>query len=102
VARQLLGGYAEVGYDLLRPLRLHSGMQLVAFFRIDRTSTQLEVPESTLAGPQKPGCNRSGYVAGLTYKPIFEVAIKADYTYRHTEVAGSGTQLLDFALAYQF
>lgn len=102
VARQLLGGYVEAGYDLLRPLRLQSGMQLFAFFRYDRTDTQLDVPESTLAGAKQLGCDRSAYVAGLTYKPIFEIAIKADYTYRHTEVAGSGTQLLNFGLAYQF
>ncbi len=102
VARQLLGGYLEVGYDLLHPLHLRSGMQLAAFFRYDRTSTQLDVPEAQLAVPQQPGFDRSAYVAGLTFKPIFEVAVKFDYTYRHTEVIDSGTQLLDFALAYQF
>jgi hypothetical protein len=102
VSRQLLGGYVEGSYDLLRPLKLHSGMQLVAFFRYDRTNTQFDVPESVLSAPRQPGCDRSAYVTGLTFKPIFEVAVKADYTYRHTEVAGSGTQLVNFALAYQF
>lgn len=103
VARQLLGGYIEAGYDLLRPLRLRSGMQLAAFFRYDRTHTQLDVPEAPLGvPPRQPGLDRSAYVAGLTFRPIFEVAVKCDYTYRHTEVAGSGTQLVDFALAYQF
>ena len=101
VSRQLLGGYLEVGYDLLHPLRLRSGMQLLAFFRYDRSDTQLDVPVA-LSGARQPGFDRSAYVAGLTFKPIFEIAVKADYTYRHSEVAGSGTQLLDFALAYQF
>ena len=55
-----------------------------------------------LSGVRQPDFSRSAYVAGLTFKPIFEIAVKADYTYRHSEVAGSGTQLLNFALAYQF
>jgi hypothetical protein len=102
VARQLIGGYLEGGYDLLRPLRLPGALQLVAFFRYDRTNTQLDVPESPLGGRRQPGCDRSAYVAGLTFKPLFEIAVKADYAYRHTEVAGSATHVLDFALAYQF
>lgn len=102
VARQLLGGYLEAGYDLLQPLHLRSGMQLAAFFRYDRTNTQLDVPEVPLGVPRASGFDRSAYVAGLTFKPIFEVAVKCDYTYRHSEVAGSGTHLTDFALAYQF
>ncbi len=102
VARQLIGGYVEGGYDVLRSLRLRSGTQLVAFFRYDRTDTQLDVPAAAFGLPRQPGFDRSGYVTGLTFKPIFEIAVKVDYTYRHTEVAGSGTQLVDFALAYQF
>lgn len=102
VARQLLGGYLEVGYDLLQPLHLRSGMQLAAFFRYDRTNTQLDVPEAQLGVPRVGGFDRSAYVAGLTFKPIFEVAVKCDYTYRHSELAGSGTHVADFALAYQF
>ncbi len=102
VARQLLGGYIEVGYDLLQPLHLRSGMQLAAFFRYDRTNTQFEVPEAQLGVPRGGGFDRSAYVTGLTFKPIFEVAVKCDYTYRHSELAGSGTHLADFALAYQF
>jgi len=102
VARQLLGGYLEVGYDLLQSLHLRSGMQLAAFFRYDRTNTQLDVPEAQLGVPRAGGFDRSAYVTGLTFKPIFEVAVKCDYTYRHSELAGSGTHLADFALAYQF
>jgi hypothetical protein len=59
-------------------------------------------PEVPLGVPRASGFDRSAYVAGLTFKPIFEVAVKCDYTYRHSEVAGSGTHLTDFALAYQF
>ena len=87
---------------ILHPLRLRSGMQLLAFFRYDRSDTQLDVPGAQLSGSRQPDFDRSAYVAGLTFKPIFEIAVKADYTYRHSEVAGSGTQLVDFALAYQF
>jgi hypothetical protein len=102
VARQLLGGYVEAAYDLLRPAHLRAGAQLFLFFRYDRTNTQLDVPAAQLSGPQQRGVDRSAYVAGLTFKPLFEIAVKADYAYRHSEVAGSGTHLIDLALAYQF
>lgn len=102
VSRQLVGGYLEGAYNLLQPLHLKSSMLLYAFFRYNRTDTQLDVPEAVVTSRRQVGFDRSSYVAGLTYKPIFEIAIKADYTYRHTEVANSGSHLLNLGLGYQF
>lgn len=102
VSRQLVGGYVEAAYNLLQPLHLKSSMMMFAFFRYNRTDTQLDVPEQVLTAPRRAGFDRTAYVAGLTFKPIFEISIKADYTYRHTELADSGSHQLNLGLGYQF
>lgn len=102
VARQLLGGYVEVGYDLLRPLRLSTGFQLIGFARYERSDTQLDIADSGLLLLRRPGNDRSVYTLGLTFRPIFEIAVKLDYQHRHTEVPGSATNQLNAAIAYQF
>lgn len=102
VARQLLGGYLELGYDLLRPLRLSSAFQLIGFVRYERSDTQLDIADSGLLLTRRPGNDRSVYTAGLTFRPIFEIAVKLDYQHRHTEVAGSATNQINTGIAYQF
>ena len=102
VSRQLAGGYIELGYDLLRPFKLSQGFQLIAFGRYERTDTQLDVPDSGLLLSRKPGSDRTVYTLGLTFRPIFEIAVKLDYQHRHTEVAGSATNQVNAAIAYQF
>mgnify|MGYP000234553185 CR=1 FL=1 len=77
------------------------GQQLIAFGRYERSDTQLDVPEN-VGLLRKPGNDRSVYTAGLTYRPIFEIAVKLDYQHRHTEVAGSATNQINAGLAYQF
>jgi hypothetical protein len=106
VARQLLGGYVELGYDLLHPvprqrLRWAAGFQLWAFARYERTDTQLDVVEG-LWGGRQPGTDRTVYTAGLVFRPILEVALKVDWQLRHTEVPGSTRQAINAGLAYQF
>ncbi len=102
VARQLLGGYLELGYDVLRPFHLRSGVQLIPFVRYERTNTQFDVPQELLLQAAQPGNDRTVYTAGLTLRPIFEIAIKLDYQLRQSEVIGSSRHFLNAALAYQF
>lgn len=102
IASHLLGGYLEVGYDLLRPLKLRSATQLIAFGRYERTHTQLDVPEQEIMQARQPGNDRSVYTVGLTLRPILEIAVKLDYQLRHSEVAGSMRHLLNCGIAYQF
>jgi len=102
VSRQLIGGYIEVGYDVLRPFKLASGMQLFAFGRYDRTDTQFDVVDGGNGFSRRPGNDRSVYTAGLTFRPIFEIAVKLDYQHRHTEVVDSNTNQINAAIAYQF
>jgi hypothetical protein len=102
VSRQLAGGYIELGYDLLRPFKLHSGFQLMLFGRYERSDTQLDVPQTGLLLARRPGNDRSVYTLGLTFRPIFEIAVKLDYQHRYTEVAGSATNQINAGIAYQF
>ncbi|HMU38609.1 MAG TPA: hypothetical protein PKE31_06315 [Pseudomonadota bacterium] len=102
ISRHLLGGYVELSYDLLRLVPHNLGFQLLAFGRYERTDTQLSVPDSGVGFVRKPGNDRTVYTAGLTFRPILEVAVKLDYQRRHTEVADSATDQLNAAIAYQF
>lgn len=102
IARHMLGGYVELAYDVLRPFKLRSGMQLIAFGRYERTNTQFDVPEQEIAQARQPGNDRSVYTFGLTLRPILEIAVKLDYQLRHTEVADSTRHLLNAGIAYQF
>jgi hypothetical protein len=101
VSRQLVGGYIEAGYNLLYPVARAGGMQLILFGRYERTDTQLDVP-GNVGLLRKPGNDRTVYTLGLTYRPIFEIAVKLDYQRRHTEVLGSATNQINAAIAYQF
>lgn len=67
------GGYLEVGYDVLGG---RSGRQaLLPFVRLERVDTQQEV----VAGmPRDRGNDQSLRTVGLVYKPIPQVAFKAD------------------------
>src|SRR5262249_41809937 len=76
VAHQLLGGYVELGYNVLSPLKLRSGMQLVPFMRYEHVDTQFGLPADL---PRAPGNRRDILTAGLTFRPIAEVAVKLDY-----------------------
>ena len=40
--------------------------------------------------------------AGLTFRPILEVALKLDHQHRFTDVSGSNTNQINVAVAYQF
>lgn len=76
VAHQLLGGYVELGYNLLHPLKLRAGRALVAFLRYEHVDTQYQLPPDLA---RAPGNEHDTLTAGLTFRPIAEVAVKADY-----------------------
>jgi hypothetical protein len=79
VASQARGGYAEVGYDVLRFLAPSSEQALNAFTRFDYVNTQAVVPAG-LAPRQE--FRRYSQMVGLVYKPIPQIALKADYRRR--------------------
>ncbi len=78
VARQLRGGYVELGYNVLHPFKLNGNPSLVVFGRYERTNTQAEV----VGAPAAAGFDRTVVTAGLNFRPIAEVAVKVDYQFR--------------------
>jgi hypothetical protein len=76
VARQMYGGYAEIGYDVLPHFFPETEMSLEPFFRYEHVDTQ----QSVANGFTKNGNKEFDlYVVGLQYKPIPQVVVKVDY-----------------------
>jgi hypothetical protein len=81
LASGMYGAYAELGYDLL--YMRHSQAQLVAFARyevLDLNASTPAYPEAIYDGTLK----QSHLIAGFSYLPIPNIAIKADVRLQHT------------------
>ena len=76
VAKQMVGGYVELGYDLLPLFFPETGMSLEPFFRFEHVDTQQVVATGFIADENQ---DFDVYVVGLSYKPIPQVVIKLDY-----------------------
>jgi hypothetical protein len=76
VGSRIWGGYGELAYDVLYPLRLSHA--LLPFVRLERYDTLAGVsgrPETD----QDDAYGITELVAGLTYKPLAQVAFKGDF-----------------------
>jgi hypothetical protein len=79
IARQLLGYYVEPGLHVF-PQRLRS--DLILFTRYEKYNTQYRMAAGFQPLPQ---FNRSSVIAGLTFKPNADVAIKFDYVFNRNQ-----------------
>jgi hypothetical protein len=93
VASRSLGGYVEAAYDVLRILAPCTDQALDAFARFDYANTQASVPAGFTPLEQY---DRRSIVTGVSYKPIPQIALKADY--RHAWL-GDGTSFDELAAA---
>lgn len=98
VGSKLFGGYVEGAYDLLSLVKNSKGHYLAPFFRYERYDTQANTPS---AFAKNPANSRVEYTAGLTYKPIPQVAIKADHQWMLNQ-ARTGINQWNLGLAYIF
>ena len=102
VAHQLIGGYVEAGYNVLQPLKLRRGLQLVPFVRYEHVDTQFQLPSDL---GRAPGNRRDIVTAGLTFRPIAEVAVKFDFQQFWTDAMNPADQSyysLNAGLAFMF
>lgn len=77
VPTRMLGGYAELAYDVLRPFGLSH--ELLPFARLEHYDTQAAVPE----GYEPNGLRTVNEATfGLTYRPMSGVAFKGDLQLR--------------------
>jgi hypothetical protein len=81
IASQLHGYYLEPAVRVLPRRTRHD---LAVFGRYERFNTQHRMPAGYLPLPQ---FNRSAWVAGATYKPNADVAVKFDYVFNHNRSA---------------
>jgi hypothetical protein len=75
VASQLLGGYVELGYNVLHALHLRSGIQLTPFLRYEHVDTQYDVPADL---GRAPGNAKDVLTAGLTFRAVAADAARYD------------------------
>lgn len=76
VAQEMLGAYAEVAYDVWQWISPGSEKTLEPFYRYEWVDTQQSVP----SGYVRDGSLRNQiHTAGLSFKPIPNVVLKADY-----------------------
>jgi hypothetical protein len=98
VASSANGAYAEIGYDIFHPLLPDSGQALIAFVRWDHVDPQWSLPD-----PIQPRLDlrlQAG-TFGLVYKPIPEIALKADLRRHHT-AAGANANEIASAITWMF
>jgi hypothetical protein len=85
IGKQLLGVYGEISYDVLRCIFPESEASLEPFFRFEYLDTNYKVPSGFTADNAQA---LTIYTAGLQFKPIPNVVLKADY---RNKTAGAGS-----------
>jgi hypothetical protein len=90
------GGYVEVGYDVLT--LLGSSMSLSPFFRFEALNLQAAVPQG---GVQDPALNQRLYTAGIDFKPIPQIVVKADWSLTASDAPGT-LQQWDLGLGFVY
>jgi hypothetical protein len=99
VGRRMLGGYVEGSYNVLAPLAPASEQRLDAFVRHERFDTQQDVPAGTTAD----GANdRRITTAGLTWRPLYNVAFKADYQWRRNAAGAGEDEVMGLGMGFSF
>ena len=97
------GGYVELGYDVLHPFGISH--QIVPFARFEAYDTQAGVPQGPVAGPYSnvpsPAYDIREVTVGLSYRPIREVVVKADYMIHHPR-SGPDQTTLSFGLGFMY
>jgi hypothetical protein len=92
VASDMLGGYAEISYDVLQWLWPESERTLEPYFRFEYLDPQYDVPAGFTADATQ---RLQIYTAGLQFKPVPNVVIKADV---RNKVAERGSSADEFNL----
>jgi hypothetical protein len=91
------GGYLEAGYDVLSWMR-QSKQSVIPFVRYEHVDTQQGVAPGAVPDSAN---NRSVVTVGANYKPLSQVAIKADFDFQ-TNAASTGRDQFNLALGYLF
>ncbi len=99
VGSKILGGYAELGYDVLRLTGTRTD-QLVPFARFERYDTMYRV-DGRARTDADDARGVTDLVFGMTYRPVPQLAFKGDVILRRPDGA-SGTTLLSLGFGTMF
>ena len=97
VGTEQSGGYVEVGYDVLS-LVPTTRQAVIPFVRYENLNTQQQVVPGVVVTGETA---RQIWTVGANYKPIPQVALKADYNFQ-TNGAGTGQSQANVAVSYLF
>jgi hypothetical protein len=97
VGSQMNGYYVEAGYNLLARRRT-GAQELMPFVRYESLDTQAEVAGGFVADPAN---DRTVRTYGVRWRPIPQVAIKADWQ-DLGDAADTGVNRFNFALGWLF
>jgi hypothetical protein len=92
----MLGGYAQVGYNLLSART--PDISLMPYYRYERVNTQAEVPAGFVADPAR---DLTFQTLGIEVKPVGGVVVKADYQWT-SNGADTGRNQFNILLGYAF
>lgn len=90
VASQMIGGYAEIAYEVLQWLAPDTDMTLEPFLRYEHVDTQQNVPSGFASNGKQ---DVQTITAGLQYQPIPNVVIKLDYRNRRPDSGALGDEI---------
>ncbi len=82
LGKESFGWYVEAAHDIMPLLWKESDHYLAPFFRLERYNTLSAIDNNSLIGStfdSRIGLDRWIYQAGISYKPIPNIVIKADY-----------------------
>ena len=96
IGETLVGGYAQIGYDLLSQRR--RDLSLTPYYRFERLNTQASVPAGFRTDPAQ---DVTLHTVGVEMKPIPQVVLKVDYQ-RVTNRARTGLSQFSIGLGYAF
>jgi hypothetical protein len=99
VGSRIRGWYLEGAYDVLHHLKSDTPKALAIFARYEHLDTQAAVPVGTIRVDENA---RRITTLGLTFKPVSEVAVKADYQLRRNRAGLGEDQVLSLGIGYQF
>ncbi len=98
VASQMLGWYLEGAYHLFHHLLPNTRHDLVVFGRFEDFNTQHKMPAGFAASAVN---DRNTVTAGISYLPIPQVAIKADYMFNWNK-ANAGTDQFNLGVGFYY
>ncbi|HSA58317.1 MAG TPA: hypothetical protein VLJ37_01365 [bacterium] len=98
VGRQMLGFYVEGAYHLLHHLLPETKHDVVVFGRFEDFDTQFRMPTGFAKDPAN---DRNTVTAGISYLPIPQVAIKADYMFNWNR-ANAGVDQFNLGVGFYY